>query len=391
MGNYIPHIKIDKNSSTLSAAVRNLFCGNKQERLLCSDCFQNQGLRLDAEKIGFEDSSACKNCSSAAGRKLNRSSIATLAQRFFVLGTFQRCDFGAAPIVQFNDKRATDINLSPWFEADLRLIERALKVGFFYYGPRLWMVGEVEPLKDLENPDTRKAILERIVKEYPTVTLRAGSFFYRLRVAPTAPENSGEYDSPPMPSKEPGRLDSANLRIMYASQDLQVCIHECRVTADDELFVATLAPKKDLRLLDLTELLKEEEVTEFESLDMAIHMLFLAGKHAYGTAREIALAAQRAGFDGLMYPSYFSLLRTGGMPFETLLGISHRRIPRFADREKSKIVPNLAIFGRPINDGKVKVKSINRLILARVDYELRFGPVGYKWVDPADHGSERVS
>ena len=86
---------------------------------------------------------------------------------------------------------------------------------------------------------------------------------------------------------------------MYGSQDLQICVHECRVTAEDELYLATLAPARNLQLLDLTELLSEERVTEFESLDMAIHMLFLAGTHAYEITREIARAAHAAGYDGL--------------------------------------------------------------------------------------------
>lgn len=165
---------------------------------------------------------------------------------------------------------------------------------------------------------------------------------------------------------------------MYGSQDLEVCVQECRVTAEDDLFVATLVPTRDLRLLDLTELLREENVTEFESLDMAVHMLFLAGKHSYDIAREIALAAHRAGYDGLAYPSYFSLLRTGGMPFETTYGISHRRIPQLAKREKSKIILNIALFGRPIEEGYVGVRSINRLILNRVEYGIHFGPVGHE-------------
>jgi hypothetical protein len=48
-------------------------------------------------------------------------------------------------------------------------------------------------------------------------------------------------------------------------QDLQMCVHELRLTVEDELFVATLVRRRELRLLDLTEIL-EEGVTEFESL-----------------------------------------------------------------------------------------------------------------------------
>jgi RES domain len=163
---------------------------------------------------------------------------------------------------------------------------------------------------------------------------------------------------------------------MYGSQDLQVCIHECRVTAEDDLYVATLAPTRELRLLDLTELLLEDKVTEFENLDMAVHMLFLAGEHSYEIAREIAREAHGAGYDGLVYPSYFSLLRTGGTPFETSYGISHRRFPHLANREKAKIIRNLALFGRPIEQSAVALRCINRLILTQVGYGIQFGPVG---------------
>ena len=102
--------------------------------------------------------------------------------------------------------------------------------------------------------------------------------------------------------------------------DLQVCVHEMRVAAEDDLYVATMSPTRPLKLLDLTEVLHEGGVTEFESLDMAVHMLCLAASHSHEICRAIALAAKIEGCDGLVYPSYFSLLRTGHMPFVTSYG-----------------------------------------------------------------------
>ena len=173
-----------------------------------------------------------------------------------------------------------------------------------------------------------------------------------------------------------GRLDSERLPVMYASSDLQICVHECRVTVEDDTYVATLTPNKDLRLLDLTAVLAEPGSTEFESLDLTVHMLFLAGDHSYEICRSIALAASEAGYDGLVYPSYFSLIKSGHVPFETTYGISHRRIPQLATLEKSKIAHNLALFGRPLDQGVVDVHCINRLILRKVQYDFHFGPVG---------------
>ncbi|MGY2808687.1 hypothetical protein ACVIHF_005417 [Bradyrhizobium sp. USDA 4506] len=125
-------------------------------------------------------------------------------------------------------------------------------------------------------------------------------------------------------------------------------------------------------------MLPYENVTEFESLDMAVHMLFLAGGHSYEITRDIAATAHANGFDGIIYPSYFSLLRTGGAPLETVFGISHRAIAQYSEREKSKTIPNMAIFGRPIKDGAVAVKCLNRLRVERVAYRYHFGPVGYR-------------
>ena len=165
---------------------------------------------------------------------------------------------------------------------------------------------------------------------------------------------------------------------MYGSPDLETCIHECRVTVEDELYVATLSPTRNLKLLNLAVLLKEEKISEFKSLDMAVHMLFLAGKHSYEITREIAQTAQSAGYDGIIYPSYFTLLRTGSVPFDTIYGISVRRFPTLQKREQSKTIPNIALFGHPIRDRKVTVQCINRLILDYVQYRVCFGPVGFE-------------
>src|SRR5262245_8537052 len=125
--------------------------------VLCSDCFKDQGLRLDAVAIGVEDNTRCSNCGSSIGKTLSADLVGALAHRFFVWGTLQRVKYGAAPVVQFNSHQKTSINAAPWFEPDLHAIEKALGVGFFHYGPRLWMIGEVEPLKALRRRATRAA------------------------------------------------------------------------------------------------------------------------------------------------------------------------------------------------------------------------------------------
>jgi len=349
------------------------------QALLCSNCFTDEGLRIDAAKHGLEQQGKCPNCQSLTGKKLTRDHIEGLAWRFFVSGTTIRFDYGAAPVIQFNEYHYGRSGIAPsaWLENDIKLIQEAAKIGFFYYGPRLWMIGEVEPLKALQDPATRPEIIERILREYSERTLSQGNEFYRLRVSPGRSAEPSEYDSPPAELAGRGRLDSPGFPVMYGSQDLDVCIHECRASTEDELYVATLKVQKDLRLLDLA-LLLDEAGTEFESLDMAIHMLFLARSHSYGISRDIALAARKAGFDGVIYPSFFSLIRTGSHPFETAYGLSLRRFhPERKRYVEATTIRNLALFGRPIESGLVSVKCINRLILTHVGYLGHFGPVEY--------------
>lgn len=345
--------------------------------VVCSNCFSSTGLRLDAERIGRELAGKCPNCHTDGYKKLPLAGVGALAHRYFVWGSLWRAKYGAAPLIQFNEHQKTSIDIKPWLESDVRLIERILAVGFFHYGPRLWMLGEIEPLKALQRSRTRQSVVDRILREYPSRRLLPSETFYRLRVNPKTPDEPAQYDSPPPEFAGKGRLDSKGNPALYGSPDLEVCIHECRVTVEDDVFVATLSATRDLRLLDLSVLLKEDEgITEFESLDLTVHMLFLAGRHSYKLARTVAEAARNAGFDGVVYPSYFSLLRLGRMPLETTYGISHRRINELQEHEQSKTIPNLALFGRPIESGAVTVRCIDRLVIGRVGYEYHFGPTG---------------
>ncbi len=299
----------------------------------------------------------------------------TLTQHFFVWGSVRRYKYGAVPAVQFNDLRKTDIAMPRSLCADAVLLEDVLGIGFFSYEPRFWMWGEIEPLKRLQDEESCNKVIDRILQEYSPIKLTEKDLFYRVRKNPSRPPESSEYDSAPAEDSN-GRLNTPESPALYASPDLQTCLHECRVTAEDELFVATLKPTRDLELLNLAALLNEpQRVSEFESLDLAVNMLFLAGKHSYPITRAISQAAQCAGFAGLAYPSYFSMLRNGVKPFETTYGISHRRIPQYKEFEESKISSNFAIFGRPIGEGLLEVSCINRVVLSTVIYSVHFGPV----------------
>jgi hypothetical protein len=345
----------------------------KHSILLCSACFGDEGLKINAFKLGIDLQTKCPNCKSLDGKKLTREALETLSFLFFVRGSILKTPYGAAPLIQFNQHHEPSMTLPGKVGRDMRLIEHTLGIGFFPYGPRLWMIGEVEPLKELQSPRRRQKIIRRIFQSYPVKALNSNDVFYRLRKNPAKPSDKSEYDSPPLPGT--GRLDSRKFPVLYGSQDIELCVHECRAMVEDELFVATIKPRSRLKLLDLTHLLFEEGVTEFDSLDMAIHMLFYAAKHSYKISRTIARNAKAAGFDGIIYPSFFSALKTGSFQFATVYGISTRMISELSPRVRKEVIPNIALFGRPIADEVVKVTCINRVYMTQAAYDLNFGPV----------------
>lgn len=132
--------------------------------LLCSDCFCDEGLKIDAFLIGKQDNLKCPNCKSENGHKLSKALVQQLCYRFFVIGTIQRFEYGGCPLIQFNEQHfnQSDIDVSPWLTDDVKLIEQAGEIGLFYYGSRFWMCGEVEPLKSLQDETERNQMIDKI-------------------------------------------------------------------------------------------------------------------------------------------------------------------------------------------------------------------------------------
>lgn len=347
--------------------------------LLCSKCFKDEGLIILAFKIGIADDGECPCCKSNNGYKLTKKLVRGLCYAFFVRGTIHKLDYGGFPLVQFNEQNFANssIDVSPWLVNDVKLIEQAGEIGFFYYGPRFWMLGEIEPLKSLQVVEEQDQIIDRILSSYPVFELSEKNTFYRLRLNPKVPHAFSEYDTPPDEFLGNGRLDDKLSPVLYGSPDLELCLHECRASVEDDIYVAKLVPTRTIKVLNLSALI-EDSNTEFESLDIAIHFLFLASKHSYPITRKIAAAAKKAGFGGIIYPSFFSYIRTGHVPFDTVYGISIRRIAELKEHAESQIVPNLALFGRPIRDASLRVDSINKVVINRIGYDLSFGPAYHK-------------
>jgi hypothetical protein len=182
--------------------------------------------------------------------------------------------------------------------------------------------------------------------------------FYRIRLnVPRANKfEEGQYDAPLKSRRRGfGRFDNPKLTLLYGSPNLQVCIHECRVTLADDIFVATLAPTRTLRLIDLSGNYDQPEyMDQFDDLFWFFRGLMNTNlPHVYRYCRRIAQTIKDiTGADGFIYSSYYTNVAgdTGGKTI------------------------NYAIFGRPLSEGTLKVVSINTIRLNQITYD-HLGPL----------------
>jgi len=322
--------------------------------ILCSNCFTDRGLALEASKFGRYSYRKCPHCNSRTGSKLDLSALEDLAQQFFVSGTYTRTEYGGASVLTFSQWHCgtPEVQFPTWLKADASLIKEKLGIGLSVYGPALWRLGEEnEPLNALKHAETQHQAAVDVVRRFPHRSLDIGTTFYRLRKGVEWEKISepSQYDAPPVEHRGEGRLNGPDFPLLYGSQDLQICVHECRVTKADECYLATLRITQPLVLLDLCTDIGGDGRTPFESLTLAIQFIFSAEIHSYEIAQAIAKAARCAGLDGIIYPSYFSSVR-------------------------GDAIPNIGLFGYPLADGNVELLCINRLLLDTAHYGVSLGP-----------------
>ncbi len=330
--------------------------------ILCSNCFKDRGLAYEARKLGEESNERCPECRSSTGFKLSEAAVEDLTRNFFIYGSYLKTTYGGASLLKWGNG---DVKFPDWLACDVRLLERKTGLGFRYNGPRTFQIGEVYPLDELNNAETRDRAADEVVRLFPRRQLKKGETFYRLRKGIELGKQSSplQFDSPPDERLGDGRLDTDGFPVLYGSQDLEICVHECRVTKADECHIGVLESSTTVDLLDLSASIEDPGATPFESLSLAIHFVFAAESHSYQITRAIAKAAKRANLQGVIFPSYFSSLR-------------------------GATIENIAVFGRPVEDGRLNVVCINRLLLQSAKYDVALGPclpeVGTWWADEAN-------
>jgi hypothetical protein len=322
--------------------------------MLCTKCFKNEGLRLEAEKLCLGDAVQCSVCGSSNGRAITRGDAHDLLTKFFVRGSESLVIAGHVPVYKVTDNKGFMSGTfdSP-LEDDYQLLIEHYGLGVFHNAPAEWRMGMTDHYHELtlSYPEALKT-LDQIIGVTTRRVLAGGTKLYRLRTniknEVTAPTS---YDAPSIEAKrKPGRYDDNDIPLLYAAFDIETCIHECRCTVIDEIVLATLCTTRDLTLVDLQELNEPPPFTPFQCVGHFLYGMSVATEEEYPKCRMLARRMLELGVDGFSYRSFFSSV-------------------------KPKSLTNVALFGYPIRDGKVVLSSLNRVKIDRIDYGFSLGPV----------------
>jgi hypothetical protein len=257
-------------------------------------------------------------------------------------------------VLQHNpDRPFDDVEFDSDTARDWTLIKSHIKGGLFFYGPPLWRVGVTE---HYEEPNTvTDAVLDKIIEKLSIKAIPQGFKTFRIRknIHSKSVMSPTQYDIPPPHIvREFGRFDDANVQILYTSQSIPVCLHECRVAVTDDIFVATFEAATELRVADLTADYDQGQVSPFEDLRNFFNGIFLTRHNStYDIARKISLLIKNKLYvDGFIADSYFTTV------------------------SQEPVSQNYCFYPDALGRHKLKLHSLNRLHLQTVSYSYSFGP-----------------
>ncbi len=332
--------------------------------VLCSNCFKNLGISVEAEKIGHASPCNCPRCGAVAGMKLTQENLRTLQTNFFVAGS-RVSAYYPSPIGMGGAELSTS-EFEPNTWADYLLLKENTGVELFWYGPPLWRLGHsilrekvrarLKPAEyqwplDVGQETTVEQLWDEAIAVLKPVVLNEGDKLFRARVLAKNPLNVLEYDSPPPDLIKPSRFNDSSHQVFYGAFDLETCLLELKLDPSEivrnEVTAARFRLKKPLRVLNLCDIVRGE--LDFVERVALIDGLLFPHERDYFMTQSLSRHIDKLGFDGILHPSAFRYI---------------------GDLEAR----NLAIFDAPVQDGRMELLDINAVTIGSLKYNVRFGP-----------------
>jgi hypothetical protein len=335
--------------------------------LLCSNCFKNVGISIEAQRIGTSTTLPCPKCGSVDGAKLTKEQLQTLQFNFFLGGSRVTAYF-PSPI------GLAGANLSPFqFEgntwADYLLIKSLTDTELFWHGPHLDRLGlcllrdkVLARLKpddypwplDIGHDVTIDDLWDAALAVVKAQILPAGQKVFRVRSLAKNPLDVSEYDSPPTKLIKACRFNDSTHQVFYGAFDAETCIIELKLGPSEivrnEVTIARFQLKQSLRVLNLCDFRANGlNHSDFRECRALLSGLLFPHQQDYFLTQSLSRHIEKRGYDGILHPSAFIYI---GKP-------------------EAK---NLVVFRAPVADGRLQLLDINSIAVDSLKYELLFGP-----------------
>lgn len=341
--------------------------------IVCSHCFKKHSLRMIAEDTGIASDEPCPRCKSANGKKLSKEGFLWLMTSYFENGSIDLSVGNHQPkyrIRETQEKTFETLALGSDLIQDCKMLHELTGHSVDLNYSRLADMGIWRfnaDLKDItmQNPcdesfDRLDKLLSTAISKFKTITISPGSIIYRIKrnlpqdidaETATVFDPQPSIDTPEVfPSRD--RFSASVIPVFYGAFDISTCLFECRTEYIEELTLGTFEVSRDLKLLDLEEL-EDTITTGFEREDLGCFVSRMLYQREYALNNYFSVMAFRLGFQGLKYCSYFSKVRGNRLM-------------------------NVAIFGTPIAEGKLKPICFDRLTIDNVEVKYSLGPVFQK-------------
>jgi hypothetical protein len=325
-------------------------------------------MRKTALSVASPSEHICERCGATGGAPLNPEAIDEVFLRFFCLGS-QAATYLPEVFRPDPEGNYDDITFEVSAQTDYALLKELSGIGLRRHTPRTNELGytpirsAIEGVLEQDPNSAPEQAVEELRRNYHTLMDAAGErlletneLLFRTRIGPKQPYASEEYDSPPVELSVANRVAPRGERMLCAAVDIETCLFETRPAIDDiihnRIFVASLRPTHKLRLLDFT---CQREGPLAAVVEMTLKAFFQANQASYHLTQALSVLTKRRGYDGLVYPSDMQCL--------------NRKTGQWS---------NVALFGAPVADGRLKVDSINKILVRTVQYNFDLGPV---WVE----------
>lgn len=321
---------------------------------ICSNCLKNEGLKIEALKIAWRKCEICELCGKTGGVEIDELNINEIMLNFYVHGSTILSVGGMAPVLQFNSYDHINPLTEKSILADTELLKKIFGLSVFLYAPQTWRFGETNYYSCLMDEKEIEENVKKIIDCFQNKIIYSSINIYRVRANINGnPCDIKEYDTPTSELKNGKyfRFDAPETEIFYSCFDIETCIHEAKCSIDDEFYLATLNLTKELKIIDMTDCVKTDIVTMFDSPIPTIHyMISTQNSDSQNYCRRISKRIKMMGYDGFIYPSFYNKVK------------------------ESKAL-NLALFGFPIKENKLTMKSLNRIRINDTCYKYGLGPI----------------